>query len=74
MACAETGSGKTAAFCFPIISGILRNNPFKTVGSGSRGRTRIACHSALILSPTREIVCRNGCHEGFVGESCNCFI
>lgn len=56
MACAQTGSGKTAAFCFPIISGILRS-PFKTVGSG-RGGTRMAYPSALILSPTRELSCQ----------------
>ncbi|XP_050213696.1 DEAD-box ATP-dependent RNA helicase 52C-like [Mercurialis annua] len=56
MACAQTGSGKTAAFCFPIIAGILKGGPFNSVGSG-RG-TRVACPSALILSPTRELSCQ----------------
>ncbi|KAL4325304.1 hypothetical protein GQ457_11G018480 [Hibiscus cannabinus] len=51
MACAQTGSGKTAAFCFPIISGIMRGPvPQKPV----RG-ARTVFPLALILSPTREL-------------------
>ena len=49
MACAQTGSGKTAAFCFPIINNIL------TRGSGPSGKNRKAYPQALILSPTREL-------------------
>ncbi|RVX11081.1 DEAD-box ATP-dependent RNA helicase 52C [Vitis vinifera] len=56
MACAQTGSGKTAAFCFPIICGILRNQL-------SRGGARLACPTALILSPTRELSCQVEIHE-----------
>ncbi|MFS8019191.1 putative RNA helicase [Helianthus anomalus] len=53
MSCAQTGSGKTAAFCFPIISGIMtaqavqRPHGFRTVFP-----------LALILSPTRELSCQ----------------
>ena len=49
MACAQTGSGKTAAFCFPIIADILR----REIQLG--GRSRKALPLALILSPTREL-------------------
>ncbi|KAF5823340.1 putative RNA helicase [Helianthus annuus] len=49
MACAQTGSGKTAAFCFPIISGIMRQSVQKPRG------TRTVFPLALILSPTREL-------------------
>lgn len=51
MACAQTGSGKTAAFCFPIISGIMRGGPPPRPTRG----TRTAYPLALILSPTREL-------------------
>ncbi|XP_020235328.1 DEAD-box ATP-dependent RNA helicase 37 [Cajanus cajan] len=53
MACAQTGSGKTAAFCFPIISGIMREQYVQ------RPRVaRTAFPLALILSPTRELSCQ----------------
>ncbi|GFY93591.1 P-loop containing nucleoside triphosphate hydrolases superfamily protein [Actinidia rufa] len=49
MVSAQTGSGKTAAFCFPIISGIMR-------GQFARPRGyRTVYPLALILSPTREL-------------------
>ncbi|GJX74926.1 DEAD-box ATP-dependent RNA helicase 37-like protein [Tanacetum coccineum] len=50
MACAQTGSGKTAAFCFPIISGIMKGE----FGQRPLG-TRTVFPLALILSPTREL-------------------
>lgn len=52
MACAQTGSGKTAAFCFPIISGIMKS------GQSAQRQLRMprmALPLALILSPTREL-------------------
>ncbi|KZV21313.1 DEAD-box ATP-dependent RNA helicase 37-like [Dorcoceras hygrometricum] len=52
MACAQTGSGKTAAFCFPIISGVMKS-------SQSTRRPphvpRMSFPLALILAPTREL-------------------
>ncbi|XP_022884398.1 DEAD-box ATP-dependent RNA helicase 37-like isoform X2 [Olea europaea var. sylvestris] len=55
MACAQTGSGKTAAFCFPIISGIMRGNHF---AQRLPRMPRMAFPMALILSPTRELSCQ----------------
>ncbi len=49
MACAQTGSGKTAAFCFPIIVNILSSN------APPGGHPRKATPQALVLSPTREL-------------------
>lgn len=53
MACAQTGSGKTAAFCFPIISGIMTGQ----YAQRSHG-SRTVFPLALILSPTRELSCQ----------------
>eukprot|EP00898_Chlorokybus_atmophyticus_P008867 jgi/Chlat1/8982/Chrsp94S08268 len=49
MACAQTGSGKTAAFMFPIIGGISAGQ------TPPRERGRKAFPLALVLSPTREL-------------------
>ncbi|KAF5839182.1 P-loop containing nucleoside triphosphate hydrolase protein [Dunaliella salina] len=50
MACAQTGSGKTAAFCFPIVASML------LVGYQPQGRgSRKAMPFSLILAPTREL-------------------
>lgn len=53
MACAQTGSGKTAAFCFPIISGIMKEQHAERP-RGVRGVYPLA----VILSPTRELACQ----------------
>ncbi|KAL3616357.1 DEAD-box ATP-dependent RNA helicase 37 [Castilleja foliolosa] len=52
MACAQTGSGKTAAFCFPIISGIMTS---RQSDQRQLRMQRMAFPLALILSPTREL-------------------
>jgi len=49
MACAQTGSGKTAAFLLPAITKILHNPP-----APERGRGK-AFPSFLVLAPTREL-------------------
>jgi len=55
MACAQTGSGKTAAFLFPLISQMLKYGPAQEVGPF--GRRKVFPH-ALILAPTRELACQ----------------
>mmetsp|Transcript_589 Transcript_589/g.1395 ORF Transcript_589/g.1395 Transcript_589/m.1395 type:complete len:653 (+) Transcript_589:85-2043(+) len=52
MACAQTGSGKTAGFLFPIIMSMLKRGG-SPPPENARGRR---CYpDALILSPTREL-------------------
>eukprot|EP00746_Dinoflagellata_sp_MGD_P137348 gnl/MRDRNA2_/MRDRNA2_71144_c0_seq1.p1 gnl/MRDRNA2_/MRDRNA2_71144_c0~~gnl/MRDRNA2_/MRDRNA2_71144_c0_seq1.p1 ORF type:complete len:779 (+),score=105.00 gnl/MRDRNA2_/MRDRNA2_71144_c0_seq1:1-2337(+) len=49
MACAQTGSGKTAGFMFPIVIDILRS------GTKPASNGKIASPVALVLAPTREL-------------------
>jgi len=60
MACAQTGSGKTGGFLFPILSQAFQNGPSvaptQAGGQFSYGRQRKAYPTSLILAPTRELV------------------
>jgi len=48
---AQTGSGKTAGFLFPIIITMIRNG-----GSPNKGDPRRRTYpEALVLAPTREV-------------------
>lgn len=59
MACAQTGSGKTGGFLFPILSQAYINGPSSAAppqGGGMGYRSRKALPTSLILAPTRELV------------------
>lgn len=56
MACAQTGSGKTAAFLVPILSRIFEEGPFEHSGSIRPGTSRRKQFPiAIVLAPTREL-------------------
>jgi ATP-dependent RNA helicase DDX3X len=65
MACAQTGSGKTAAFLLPTIDLMLREGPPTIAASGGRtgggggssflNASRKAYPVTLVLAPTREL-------------------
>ncbi|XP_062227668.1 DEAD-box ATP-dependent RNA helicase 52A-like [Phragmites australis] len=58
MACAQTGSGKTAAFCLPVVSGLVAAAEAGRNGDSRRDRgsfDRTARPRALVLAPTREL-------------------
>ncbi|EKG14832.1 RNA helicase ATP-dependent DEAD-box conserved site [Macrophomina phaseolina MS6] len=60
MACAQTGSGKTGGFLFPILSQAFKTGPSpipqQPGGNFGYGRSRKAYPTSLILAPTRELV------------------
>ncbi|CAN6169513.1 unnamed protein product [Urochloa humidicola] len=56
MACAQTGSGKTAAFCLPVVSGLVAAAAAGGYGRWDKGSfERRAKPRALVLAPTREL-------------------
>lgn len=58
MACAQTGSGKTGGFLFPILSQSFHNgpSPAPAADNNSPFSRRKAYPTALVLAPTRELV------------------
>ncbi|KAF2435134.1 DEAD-domain-containing protein [Tothia fuscella] len=57
MACAQTGSGKTGGFLFPILSQAYKNGPSAVPAAAANNfRQRKAYPTSLILAPTRELV------------------
>jgi len=59
MACAQTGSGKTAAFLFPMLSRLLTRGPYTgplpEVPSDRPSDFKTAYPEVVILAPTREL-------------------
>lgn len=58
MACAQTGSGKTGGFLFPILAQAFVHGPSPPpqAQAGGYGRQRKAYPTSLVLAPTRELV------------------
>lgn len=56
MACAQTGSGKTGGFLFPILSQSFISGPSPIPETAHRSFQRKAYPTSLILAPTRELV------------------
>ena len=50
MCCAQTGSGKTAAFLVPIVASLASDKRGSTVGTRGAARPR-----AVVMAPTREL-------------------
>ncbi|KAF9992526.1 DEAD-box ATP-dependent RNA helicase, partial [Modicella reniformis] len=55
MACAQTGSGKTGGFLFPILSELFKHGPIPVPEQTGMSRARKAHPVCLILAPTREL-------------------
>jgi ATP-dependent RNA helicase RhlE len=50
LGCAQTGTGKTAAFALPIIENLLKQGLIRPPRQGEKRRVRV-----LVLAPTREL-------------------
>ncbi|KAJ9084100.1 ATP-dependent RNA helicase ded1 [Entomophthora muscae] len=74
MACAQTGSGKTGGFLFPILNMAFKEGP--SPPPANPGLYRKAYPIALILAPTRELVsqiheeARKFCYRAWTRPCC----
>jgi len=55
IACAETGTGKTAAFVVPTLQRLLTPRPVQEAAAGSPAIAAAAKSRVLVLAPTREL-------------------
>ncbi|KAG0675566.1 DEAD-box ATP-dependent RNA helicase, partial [Kluyveromyces marxianus] len=55
MACAQTGSGKTGGFLFPVLSSSFSSGPAPTPESAGNSYIKKVYPTAVILAPTREL-------------------
>ncbi len=65
LACAQTGTGKTAAFAIPILENIVSSE----IWEGKKGKIR-----ALVVAPTRELAIQIGESFEAYGEYTDCQI
>lgn len=56
MACAQTGSGKTGGFLFPVLSECFMNGPEPTPDNAGAFSGNKVYPTVLIMAPTRELV------------------
>ena len=70
MSCAQTGSGKTAAFLIPVIQRLIQT------GVGGRGSRRPVCPEVIIMSPTRELAIqiKDEARKFCLGSDLRCFV
>ncbi|CAK7891364.1 ATP-dependent RNA helicase Ded1p [[Candida] anglica] len=56
MACAQTGSGKTGGFLFPVLSESYMNGPAPVTETGGAFSSHKVHPTILVMAPTRELV------------------
>lgn len=56
MACAQTGSGKTGGFLFPVLSECFKNGPLPVPDTAGPFSYNKVYPTVLIMAPTRELV------------------
>lgn len=55
LGCAQTGSGKTAAYVIPVLQSLLKHKEQHNEAKQQKDSKQHACIGALILTPTREL-------------------